>query len=62
MRTKFKKIVVGDWADWAAEIQKNNPVDYSNENNIEMPCDKFNPVNCQDKLWKEWGLIGRVES
>lgn len=61
MRIKFKKIFVGDWGAWAAEIDKNNPIDRSNSNNIEMPCDMFNPVNCKDKFWMEWGMIGRWE-
>ena len=61
MKQKFKKIILGDWAEWGAEIRKNNPIDHSNSNNIEMPCDMFNHVNCKDEFWKEWSLIGKVE-
>jgi hypothetical protein len=61
MKNKFKRIIIGDWGDWRGMINKNNPVDHSNSNNIEMPCDRFNPVNCKDKLWKEWSLIGKIE-
>ena len=61
MNNKFKRIVGGDWGDWRAEINKNNPIDHSNCNNIEMPCDQFNHVNCKDKFWIEWSLIGKLE-
>lgn len=61
MRKKFKKIYIGDWGAWADEIKKNNPIDYSNSNNLEMPCDMFNPLNDKDKLWITWGLIDKLE-